>query len=229
MNSLMCIARRDCALLVFVLPIGACGVVPPPASSSVPRVAPTCELRVFLLRGLADVYSLGLNDVQARLAGMGVDATAMSGPQWPLLVEQLVAEAGAGPPDKQLVLVGHSFGADQAIDVARALERYGIRIRKLVLLEATLPAAVPANVEECVHFYQPTIIGDLFPNSFAGNPVVPVDGNDQTQITNVVLGNVVFPLFGIFEYYNLLEHFYTDENADVRALLIEEVLKARQN
>lgn len=196
---------------------------PPPARETACRVQPGAQ--VFLLRGLWDFFSIGLNDVGQRLRDMGVDATVISGTDYGKLGDELVQRHFAGTLPSPLVLVGHSFGADQAVSLARYLKDLGITVHSMVLLEATIPPPIPSNVDHCVLFYEPTFLADWFPDSFAGNPVVPEAGNDHTRIENLDLRTRTWPLLGPLEYLNYNEHFYADENVDVQNLMIAEIMR----
>ena len=183
-------------------------------------------MKVYLLRGLWDVFSRGLDIMSDDLLALGIDAKVISGPDWETLVPEIVARRDAGQDSGPLVFVGHSFGADEAIDLARALDGHGVRVDRVILLESTLPPPVPANVDLLIHYYQPTFLGDWFPDTFAGNPVWPDVGNDHTDIRNIVISTRIVGLLGSEEYLNFAEHFYADDNPDVRTLLEGDVLDA---
>jgi len=67
--------------------------------------------------------------------------------------EEIAAEMQSGRWS-QLRIVGYSTGADAAIEVARGLNQYGIRVERLVLIEPTNPSTIPGNVGYCYNIYE---------------------------------------------------------------------------
>lgn len=172
------------------------------------------EPQVYLLLGLNDVYSLGLIELTDKINAAGIQATWLSGPDWPALGREIVDAHETGSLRGDLVFVGHSFGADDAVDLAQMLHEHSIPVRMLVLLDATDPSDIPPNVDRCAHFYLPNHLADAFPHTFAGNPVVAQPGNDHTEIINNALSSLLFGL----------EHFWLDSDPAIHDAVIAEIL-----
>lgn len=51
-------------------------------------------------------------------------------------------------------IVGYSFGADAAIEYARDMQRHGVQVERLILIEPTTPGTVPGNVAYCYNVYE---------------------------------------------------------------------------
>jgi pimeloyl-ACP methyl ester carboxylesterase len=184
-------------------------------TSSEIRLPPT---RVYLLRGLADVFSTGLDTLADKLNASGATARSFSGPLWPELVTEIRQLGERGEPNLPLVLIGHSYGADQAILTAGELAASGIRVDLLLLVDATAPPPIPTNVLRCVHVYIPTPFGAAAPELFAGNPVVPGGGNTGTQVVNRV--------FSVEEFgprAARVDHFTLDTSPRLHEYLIAEI------
>ena len=77
---------------------------------------------VYLIRGLFNVFSLGMDDIGKSLEEKGVKAGVHSGPSWPNLAEQIREKHNQGDQERPLVISGHSYGADDSIRLARALD-----------------------------------------------------------------------------------------------------------
>ncbi len=110
--------------------------------------------------------------------------------------QQIVDEHPTMANGTEYMLVGHSYGADDAIRAAQYLKNNDIRVRMLYLIDATVPDPIPDNVDTCIHYYYPWLPGLLAPWFFSGNPVVAEVGNTQTEISNLLftreaLGDVV--------------------------------------
>ncbi len=176
--------------------------------------------RAFCLRGLLDVFSLGLNDLSERLRGEGISAITVSGPSWPDLARRIRGARLRGELAGPLILVGHSYGADDAVRLARRLGRYSIDVALVVLLDATSPPPLPPNVARCVHVYRPTVLGDLFPILFAGNPVEAAEGNDRTEIVNKIVSRADFGAAAA-----RVDHMNIDASTDIHGFVMKEVLR----
>jgi pimeloyl-ACP methyl ester carboxylesterase len=179
-----------------------------------------CAGRVYCLRGLMDVFSLGLNDLAEKLRAEGIDARAMSGPAWLSAARQIESDYAAGSDVEPLILVGHSYGADHAVELAKRLQPRGFQVQLLVLLDATAPPAVPTNVERCLHLYKPTPIGHIMPFFFAGNPVVLDRDNRETVILNEVVSTGVFG-----HEASAVNHFNIDASEAVHEMVIREIVQ----
>lgn len=115
--------------------------------------AEATETEVYLLRGWFGVFSTGLDDLAAELKGKGINAEAIGHLSWEATVEKIVQERAAGKTS-HLVLVGHSQGANNVIDMARALEPHNIKVDLLVTLAPFMQDPVPNNVVWAVNYYQ---------------------------------------------------------------------------
>src|SRR5687767_1361624 len=93
------------------LPGGAIGEVR--ASSDSPRAG-----QVYLLRGWNGLWSEGLDSLAAELRSHGVDARVYQQSQAGELGDALLSQYRGSSRADPLVLVGFSFGADEAIRIA---------------------------------------------------------------------------------------------------------------
>src|SRR6478735_5152055 len=108
---------------------GVDGVVP-----ATPVVAAAAQRgEVYLLRGFADVFSRGLDEVAENLDADGVDAHVVSHVQWRMVLRDILRDRAQFGP-RPIVLVGHSLGANAAIQVAEELRKRNIAVRYLVTL-----------------------------------------------------------------------------------------------
>lgn len=196
-----------------LLPLVGCAGPRLPAGPA-PRVG-----QVYCLRGLIDVFSLGLNDLNARLQAEGVRSTVMSGSRWRTLAADL-AERPLPGRNSPIVLIGHSYGADNAVRLSRDLHELGINVELLVMLDATAPPPIPANVKRCVHYYRPSTLGEANPALFAGNPVVLEDGNRRTELVNTVVSTE-----SLGPQAASVGHFNIDASACIHEAVLGEVLR----
>jgi len=109
--------------------------------------------RVLLLRGWFGVFSTGLDALADELKAKGIHVDVAGHLYWETAVEDIVRERAAGKV-ASIVLVGHSQGANNVIDMARELAKHNIQVDLLVTLAPFLQEPVPANVLRAMNFYQ---------------------------------------------------------------------------
>jgi hypothetical protein len=111
------------------------------------------ETQVLLLRGWFGVFSTGMDGLAAELKAKGIKAEVAGHLYWSTAVKEIVKERTAGKT-KALVLVGHSQGANNVIDMARALEPHKVSVDLLVTLAPFMQNPIPANVVRAVNYFQ---------------------------------------------------------------------------
>ena len=110
--------------------------------------------RVILLRGLANMFSTGLNFLTARLRQADFDASVHNYLEWDDLAAAVVRAARAGTLVRPFALMGHSYGADDAIVMANALGRQGVATDLLVTFDPTEGDDVGPGVLRVLNFDQ---------------------------------------------------------------------------
>jgi hypothetical protein len=108
---------------------------------------------VYLFRGLADVYSLGMNTLADELNARGVYATAHSHTDWKPIADRAVADYKAGK-EAPIILIGHSLGADAVMEMADYLGDKGVPVALVVPFDGTQSFPVPGNVGRVINFTQ---------------------------------------------------------------------------
>ena len=109
--------------------------------------------RVILLRGWFGVFSMGLDSLTEQLKTRGINAEVAGHLSWQNEVTEILRERSAGRTGP-LVLVGHSQGANNVIDMARALEASHVTVDLLITLSPFMQNRVPANVAKAINYYQ---------------------------------------------------------------------------
>lgn len=111
------------------------------------------ETRVLLLRGWFGVFSSGLDAIADSLKAKGIHAEVAGHLQWKAAVDEILRERAQGRA-ASIVLVGHSQGANNIIDMARLLDAQNVPVALLVTLAPYRQNPVPANVIRAVNYYQ---------------------------------------------------------------------------
>jgi hypothetical protein len=148
MRVLRCIDAIRVVAAVMMLALGS---MPAMAQS----VAGTAQARahVYLLRGLMNIFSLGMDGLAEELSKRGVYATVSNYSEWQSLADQAASGYKAGKEDP-IILIGHSLGADAVMEMAAYLNRKGIPVALVVPFDGTGSFLTPANVGRLVNLTQ---------------------------------------------------------------------------
>ncbi|MGL4288049.1 MAG: hypothetical protein ACRCVA_17005 [Phreatobacter sp.] len=101
-------------------------------AQSGPPVAAAPAARVYLFRGLFDVFSLGIDNLGGKLRRKGYAARTMGVASWEAVAAEIVQRRRADPAE-QIVVIGHSLGADAAVRIANRVAREGLAPLALVV------------------------------------------------------------------------------------------------
>jgi alpha-beta hydrolase superfamily lysophospholipase len=134
-------ASAKCAAAIAFIALLACNSVE------------AAETRAYLLRGWFGVFSTGMDGLADELKTKGIKAQVAGHLYWSTALKEIVRDRAAGKTGP-IVLVGHSQGANNVIDMARSLEKNKIPVDLLVTLAPFMQDPVPANVVRAVNFYQ---------------------------------------------------------------------------
>jgi len=78
------------------------------------------ETRVYLLRGWFGVFSAGIDKMAEDLRAKGIQAEPIGHLEWKAAADKIASDRAAGATGP-LVLVGHSQGGNNVVDMAREL------------------------------------------------------------------------------------------------------------
>ena len=159
---------------------------------------------VYLLRGFANVFSLGMDQIAAKLKQHGIHTTVDNYLAWPTLAEQAVAEYKSGRV-RTIILVGHSSGAIAVTSMAAQLGQAGVPVKLAIGLDPTSRMTTTGHVDRYINYY--------IANGF-GDPV------DRGQDFSGVLQNVDL------EHMADVGHFNIDKNNILQGMVIREILAA---
>lgn len=121
---------------------------------TVPPVTGEARGRVLLLRGLANIFSTGMDGLAQRVADAGYGAEVHNHTDWAALAGRVVAEARAGALPRPFAVVGHSLGADDAIRLVGAAGAEGVATDLLVTFDPVFLGTVPAGPRLVLNFHQ---------------------------------------------------------------------------
>ena len=115
---------------------------------------------VYLIRGIGNVFSLGMDSLAAKLGAKGVRQSVTNHLTWTSLANKVIAEYKANKKLAPVIIVGHSLGGNAALLMAAKLGKAGVPVRLLVVFDATEATPVSSNVAEAINYYYPGGRGD---------------------------------------------------------------------
>jgi hypothetical protein len=138
-------------LLVAVVTAGAW-------SAAAAAAGPGMHKKVYLLRGLTNVLSPGLDQLNEDLQRRNIDVTIENH----AFSDSLASEAIEGCKSGRIgsiVLVGHSLGGSAAVSMAEQLQQAGLHVALIVTIDPVVKTAVPGNVHRLKNFYLSSGVG----------------------------------------------------------------------
>jgi hypothetical protein len=131
---------------VFALVVGIV-LANPGAAQPQPRA------HAYLLRGLMNIFSLGMDTLAEQLKRRGVYATVHNYAEWQTLADRAAADYKAGK-EAPIILIGHSLGADAVMEMAAYLGRKGVPVALVVPFDGTKSFAASDNVARVLNLTQ---------------------------------------------------------------------------
>jgi alpha-beta hydrolase superfamily lysophospholipase len=114
--------------------------------------APERTGHVYLLRGLMNVFSLGMDSLGQKLRAQGVPASVHHHSAWSRLAGTIKDRHGDARRHP-VIIVGHSLGADAAVRLAERLAETQVPVALLVTFDPVNHLKAPPNVQRFVNFY----------------------------------------------------------------------------
>ena len=169
--------RRLQAIAIAVLLLLPIGANPAQAMKNPASAASTAH--VYLLRGVLNIFSLGLDDIAAKLRAQGIPVTVANFASWSSLADEAAAGYRGGKL-KTIILVGHSSGATALPDMVAKLDQLGVPVELAIGLDSVFRTSLKGRVGRYINFY--------IANG-AGTPVEKT-GQFQGTLENVNVQNV---------------------------------------
>jgi len=127
-----------------------------PSEINVPvRGSVTRTGEIYLLRGLANVFSRGMDTMGEKMVRAGLDARVYNHAVWRELADNIIARKKLKQVSYPIVIIGHSLGANASGQMAKYLGDRGVRVEYVVGFDPTLTSPIGKNVRRVVNFYLP--------------------------------------------------------------------------
>ena len=131
-------------LLLLMLPVGATANAVPASGAN--------GTHVYLLRGVLNIFSLGLDDIAAKLQAQGIPVTVVNYLSWSSVADEAAAEYRSGRV-RTIVLVGHSSGATVLPDMVARLDQLGAPVKLAIGLDSVFRTSLSGRVGRYINFY----------------------------------------------------------------------------
>jgi hypothetical protein len=131
------------AIALFVVAINPrpAGAAPAPPS-----------VHVYLMRGVLNIFSLGMDQIAARLQQQGIPASVHNHILWAGVADDAAAEYHSGRA-KIIILVGHSSGATVLPDMVARLDQEGVPVKLAIGLDSVFHTSLSGRVGKYINFY----------------------------------------------------------------------------
>jgi hypothetical protein len=140
-------------VLLLVVPVGA------GTANATAAAAPATGAHVYLLRGVLNIFSLGLDDIAAKLERQGIPVTIANFVSWSSLADEAAAEYRSGKV-RTIILVGHSSGATALPDMVARLGQLGVPVKLAIGLDSVFRTRLAGNAERYINFYVASGVGE---------------------------------------------------------------------
>ncbi len=179
-----------------------------PASSQAFAVKPPQAARapvtnsgthVYLLRGLLNIFSLGMDDLAAKISTRGIRATVHNHTEWQSLSDEIAARYKKGDRSP-VVLIGHSLGADAVMLMGEYLDKQNVPVALIVPFDGTASYAASKNVARVFNLTQrtyarmtrgPGFHGELINMDVSGPDIGHVSIDKSARLHSLVIARVL--------------------------------------
>ena len=110
---------------------------------------------VYLIRGLANIFSLGMDEIEEKMEARGLNARTFNHSGWRSVADDIVRRSKKNNVSYPIVIAGHSLGANSSVSMANYLADNGLEVALVVAYDPTINRAVGKNIDEVVNFYVP--------------------------------------------------------------------------
>lgn len=107
---------------------------------------------VYMLRGVLNIFSLGLDEIAAKLQAQGIPVTVVNYLSWSSLADEAAAEYRSGKV-RTIILVGHSSGATVLPDMVARLDQLGAPVKLAIGLDSVFRTSLSGRVGRYINFY----------------------------------------------------------------------------
>ena len=110
---------------------------------------------IYLMRGLANVFSRGIDDMAVQLRRRGYDASNFSYTEWQGVASDIANRARRKKVSYPVVIIGHSLGGNESSKFANYLADSGVPVALVVAFDPVETGRVGKGIKKVVNYYLP--------------------------------------------------------------------------
>lgn len=140
---------------------------------------------VYLMRGLANVFSRGIDQMAVELRKRGYDAANFSYTEWKGVADDIVERNKRKRVSYPVVIIGHSLGGNESSKFANSLATRGVPVSLVVTFDPVETGYVGPNISRVINYYLPKSADNrvLAKDGFKGE-IENVDVTTDPEITH---------------------------------------------
>ena len=142
---------------------------------------------VYLMRGLMDVFSRGIDQMAVQMRRNGLYAVNTSYVEWEAIGQDIVRRAAKKDVSYPIIIIGHSLGANDATKLANYLGERNVKVALVVAFDPTEPGHYGKNISTVVNYYLPNEDNRFYKSSGFRGSLVNVDVSDKPEITHTTI------------------------------------------
>jgi hypothetical protein len=151
-------------ICLLALSAGGCAILNGGSTSRIQPVSQSPRVgQVAIVRGMFGVWSVGLDRLSKKINAQGIQATVFQNDQTNSLARTIIRNYRDVRDPEPLVIIGHSYGADSAVRIARILNSDHVKVDLLITFDPVTPPPVPPNVQVVLNYHASRGITDNLP------------------------------------------------------------------
>lgn len=162
-------------LAICLLALTAVCPVPSQAASKTKASEPATQ--VYFIRGFLNIFSTGFDSMAKSLAKDKIQAKVYGHLSGSSVRASIAKQYAQSKKRKPVILVGHSFGGNAALQVAARLRKDNIPVALVITVDPTRSGPLSANVKRYVNYF--------FPGNGLGAQLKAKSGVRQSRIKNI--------------------------------------------
>jgi pimeloyl-ACP methyl ester carboxylesterase len=116
--------------------------------------------RVYVMRGLANVFSRGMDKLTVELKAKGIHARVFNHSHWREFAAEIITLYRTDKSLEPIIIIGHSLGGDAALAMGNFLGTNGVPVRLIIAFDAVSRIElVNSHVAEVINYYKPNGYG----------------------------------------------------------------------
>jgi hypothetical protein len=137
---------------------------------------------VYLIRGLANIFSLGMDEIEVKLENKGVEAKTFNHSGWKGVADNIIQRAKRNEVSYPIVIAGHSLGANSTVSMANYLAEHGIEVSLVVAYDPTMNRIVGKDIDKVINYHFPNGHNDFEKGPGFNGSLENVDVSDMKNL-----------------------------------------------